>query len=185
MSTSRRDFIKIVVAGSIAAGCPIDFTLNAENRPPSVESEHNEICHQVRDGHHFQSPPVSGRHDVVIVGGGASGLTAAYLLKGHDFVVLGERKPHFGGNAYLMQYGDAAYATGAAFVDSAPAADLANELGLTPLPIDCWDGSIIKGEFVPDTWGEGIDHLPYPVTGARQLQEVPRRDAEDRYREAS
>ncbi len=30
------------------------------------------------------------------------------------------------------------------------------------LPIDSPDGTIIHGEFVPDTWGDGLNKLPYP-----------------------
>ncbi len=164
MST-RRDFIKFVVAGAVAAGCPVDLALLAAPAEPKseVEGENNTICHQVRDGKAFTRPPVSKRYDVIIVGGGVSGLTAAYLMPNRDFLVL-EKEPHWGGNAYLEEYNGAAYATGAAFVESPPAAELAKQLGLTPLPIDDWDGSIIKGEFVPDTWGDGLDKLPYPVT---------------------
>ena len=47
----------------------------------------------------------------MIVGGGMSGLTAAYLLQKRDFLLL-EKEPHFGGNAYLMEYQGQAYATG-------------------------------------------------------------------------
>ncbi|MBV9609315.1 MAG: FAD-dependent oxidoreductase, partial [Acidobacteria bacterium] len=46
-------------------------------------------------------------------------------------------------------------------VESPPAAELAKELGLEPLAIKCWDGTIVNGEFVADTWGAGLDHLPY------------------------
>jgi len=28
--------------------------------------------------------------------------------------------------------------------------------------VDNWDASILNGKHVPDTWGEGLDHLPYP-----------------------
>ena len=76
MSPNRRDFIKFVVAGSVAAGCPVDFrSLRRKPASPTVDSEDNRICHQVRDGKVFARPPVSASHDVVIVGGGVSGLT--------------------------------------------------------------------------------------------------------------
>jgi protoporphyrinogen oxidase len=165
MATNRRDFIKFVVAGSVAAGCPIDFSLLAAEteKQPAVEGEDNHICHQVRDGKVFTRPSASAKHDVVIVGGGVSGLTAAYLLRQRDFLVL-EKEPHWGGNAYLLEFQGNAYATGSAFLDKAEATyGFAKEIGLEPLPVKCRDGSIIKGEFIPDTWGEGLDKLPYPV----------------------
>jgi protoporphyrinogen oxidase len=163
MSTNRRHFIKFVVAGSVAAGCPVDSSLlSAEtDNPPAVDGEDNRICHQVRDGKVFTRPPASARHDVVIVGGGVSGLTAAYLLRRFDFLLL-EKEPHWGGNAYLMEYQGHAYATGSAFlVKGEYAYAFAREIGLEPLPISDWDGSIINGEFIPDTWGDGLDKLPY------------------------
>src|SRR5437773_9955769 len=139
MTANRRDFIKFVVAGSIAAGCPLDVALLAEQAGshPAVDGEENRICHQVRDGKTFSRPPVSAHHDVVIVGGGVSGLTAAYLLRHRDFLLL-EKEPHWGGNAHLETYQGQAYATGAAFVDGDERAslDLAHELGLEMLPVN-------------------------------------------------
>ncbi len=129
-----------------------------------MDGEDNKICHQVRDGKVFARPPVSARHDVVIVGGGVSGLTAAYLLRHRDFLLL-EKEPHWGGNAYLMEYQGAAYATGSAFLaKSEHAYNFAREIGLEPLPIANPDGSILKGEWIPDTWGSGLDKLPYPAS---------------------
>src|SRR5215471_2714940 len=163
MGTNRRDFIKFVVAGSVAAGCPIDLSLLAEtDSRPMVDGEDNRICHQVRDGRVFERPPVSARHDVVIVGGGVSGLSAAHLLEHRDILLL-EKEPHWGGNAYIMEFNGVPYATGAAFLDkSEPSYQFAREIGLEPLPIDNWDGSIIHGEFIADTWSDGLDKLPYP-----------------------
>lgn len=167
MSPNRRDFIKYVVMGSVAAGCPVDLSLLAAQTDgaPIVDGENNKICHEVRDGKTFAHPPVSARHDVVIVGGGVSGLAAAYFLRHRDFMIL-EKEPHWGGNAYLMEYQGQAYATGSAFLDHSEAAayGFAREIGLQPLPIDNWDGTILKGQFVPDTWGDGLDKLPYPAT---------------------
>ncbi len=163
MGSNRRDFIKFVVAGSVAAGCPIELSLLAAetDRKPIVNGEDNRICHQVRDGKVFTRPAVSARHDIVIVGGGVSGLSAAYLLQHRDILLL-EKEPHWGGNAYIMEYNGTAYATGSAFLDKSEYSyHFAKEIGLEPLPISDWDGSIINGEFVADTWGDGLDKLPY------------------------
>jgi protoporphyrinogen oxidase len=173
MTPNRRDFIKFVIAGSVAGGCPVDLSLlaaqTADHKSPGaegplVEGENNRICHQVRDGKIFNRPPVSERHDVVIVGGGVSGLAAAYRLRDHDFLLL-EKEPHWGGNAYLMEYQGTPYATGSAFLGkSEPAYDFAREIGLEPLPVNDSDGTILKGEWIPDTWRSGLDRLPYPVS---------------------
>jgi protoporphyrinogen oxidase len=167
MTPNRRDFIKFVIAGSVAGGCPIDLSqLSAQTenpKSPVVEGEDNRICHQVRDGKVFSRPPVSARHDVVIVGGGISGLAAAYRLPSLDFLLL-EKEPHWGGNAYLMEFEGTPYATGSAFLaKSEPAYGFAREIGLEPLPINDSDSTILKGEWVPDTWRSGLDKLPYPV----------------------
>jgi NADPH-dependent 2,4-dienoyl-CoA reductase/sulfur reductase-like enzyme len=100
MSESRRDFLKFVVAGSVAAGCPVDLSLFAapSELNPEIEGEHFEICHKIRDGHAFAHPPVTKRCGVLIVGGGISGLSAAYYLRQYDFILL-EKEPHWGGNA--------------------------------------------------------------------------------------
>src|SRR5579863_9843097 len=171
MSANRRDFIKFVVAGAVTAGCPIDLSLVAaqagdaqKNDPADVDGEDNRVCHQVRDGKVFTRPPASSRHDVVIVGGGISGLTAAYRLQHRDFLLL-EKEPHWGGNAYAMEYEGSTYATGSAFLAKDEYAySFAKEIGLELLPVNSPDASILRGELVPDTWGEGINRLPYPET---------------------
>ena len=166
MSGSRREFLKFVIAGSVAAGCPIDLSLLAApaDSTSQVDGDAFEICHQVRDGHVFSRPPVSKHYDVVIVGGGASGLAAAYFLRQHDFLVL-EKEPHFGGNAYLEEYQGQAFATGSAYDEKGTSSEqLAREIGLTLLPVNCPDPTILNGKWVKDTWGAGIDDLPYSAS---------------------
>jgi protoporphyrinogen oxidase len=163
MIETRRDFLKFVVTGSVAAGCPVNhWLLAAETGPkPQLDGDHFAICHEVRDGRQFDKPAVSARHDVVIVGGGVSGLSAAYFLRGRDFLLL-EKEPHWGGNAYLQEYQGQAFAAGSAFDEKGSTSELlSREIGLIQLPINSPDPTIVAGKWVPDTWRAGLDQLPY------------------------
>ena len=165
MSHTRRDFIKYVVAGSLASGCPIDRALltepAAKSSAPLLEGERFAVCHQIRDGHTFAKPEAACNVDIVIVGGGAAGLSAAYFLRGKDWLLL-EKDDHFGGNAYQEEYEGQAFSTGSAYDFRGSASDeLAKEIGLDLLPIDMPDPTIDNGVYVPDTWGAGLPHLPY------------------------
>jgi len=165
MSHTRRDFIKYVVSGSIASGCPVDMALIAdpESKSPSplVEGEHFDICHQVRDGHTFAKPDATRKVDVAIIGGGMAGLSAAYFLRGKDWLLL-EKEDHFGGNAYQEEYQGQPYSTAAAYdFRGSHSEQLAREIGLNLLPIDMPDPTIDKGVYTPDTWRTGLSQLPY------------------------
>ena len=165
MTTDRRDFLRFIVAGSLAAGCPVDLSLFAAEAPAAeVDGEHFEICHKVRDGETFARPPVSKHYDVIIAGGGVSGMGAAYFLRDYNFLLL-EKEAHWGGNAYLEAYQGQGFATGSAFAEKgSPADQLARELGLVLLPVNCPDPTIVNGKWVKDTWGTGLDELPFSAS---------------------
>ena len=170
MSSSRREFIKFVVVGSVAAGCPIDKTLLAAPASdtntqspgaPQVHGENFEVCHQLRDGHSFDRPDVTRKTDIVIIGGGVAGLSAAYFLRGKDWLLL-EKDEFFGGNALQEEFEDQPYATGSAYTYKDDLGDqLMRELGVKLLPVDNSDPTIVNHTWVPDTWRTGIDKLPY------------------------
>ena len=167
MASSRRDFIKFVVAGSVAAGCPIDETLLAAPDSKSraatlVHGEHFGVCHQVRDGHSFERPDAMHKADIVIVGGGIAGLSAAYFLRGKDWLLL-EKEPQFGGNALQEEFRGQVYGTGSAYAYHGDEGDqLASEIGLKLPFVNMPDPTIVNKAYIPDTWKTGLGQLPYP-----------------------
>jgi monoamine oxidase len=168
MSHSRREFIRYVVAGSVGSGCPVDTALiatpDSSGMPapaPHLEGEHFEICHQIRDGHRFDAPTATAKADMVIIGGGVAGLSAAYFLRGKDFLLL-EKEDHFGGNAYQEELDGQPFATGSAYAYRGDEGDqLAAELGLKLPLVNMPDPTLVNGTYVPDTWKTGITQLPY------------------------
>lgn len=169
MAHSRREFIRFVVAGSVAAGCPVEAALvpTFDSDPgarsaPLAEGEHFEICHQLRDGHHFEPPAPTMKTGIVIVGGGVAGLSAAYFLGEEDWLLL-EKEEHFGGNAYEEEFDGQPFATGSAYAYRGDEGDqLASEIGLQLPLVNMPDPTLVNQTYVPDTWKTGLAQLPYP-----------------------
>ena len=61
--------------------------------------------------------PAEKPHDVIIVGAGIAGLSAAFFLKSYDVVVL-EKEARPGGKAISYKMGDYSYAMGAEYIES-------------------------------------------------------------------
>jgi hypothetical protein len=159
---SRRDAIRYLIGGAIAAACPFPTEMWATNAPSaSLGSEQNKLCHQVRDAAEFQFPASSQNYDVVIVGGGASGLIAAYKLRRLNLLLL-EKEPRLGGNAISEQWRGQWYSTGAAYQEDEDVRAFCSEIGMQIYPIRSVDAAIIHDTLVPEFWTEGLWKSPYP-----------------------
>lgn len=160
MRTPRRSALRIVIAGPMLAGCPVHA--RADGPAAALGSESFSICHRLRDGERMPRAERWRSTDVAIVGGGISGLTAAWLCGDRDLVLL-EKEADLGGHAQAQWLGGLPGSTGTAYVGRGDAAGaLAAELGVPPRPVAAWDGTVDEGVFTPDTWGAGLDDLPYP-----------------------
>jgi len=177
----RRNFIKTVVVGSagIGMGCNWKSSFGAalpHSGPPSSElrSETFQYCHDVRDGVPLPVPKPSRSADVVVVGGGLSGLTAAYRLRDRNVLLL-EKEAEIGGNARSDSWEGIEFPIGASYTHSgsSPMA-LYEELGLTPIRRATPGGSAIacyNGHKISDPWGEGFKTVhPEATTSLEQFK---------------
>src|SRR5260370_10197204 len=121
----------------------------------------------MRDGNRCEAGEAPRTAGIVMVGGGVEGLSAAYFLRGKDWLLL-EKEDHFGGNAYQEEFDGQPYGTGSAYAERGDYGDqLASAIGLHLPFVNSPDPTIVNKTFVPDSWKTGLDQLPYP-NGVRE-----------------
>lgn len=92
---------------------------------PTIEGDTPDEAHEIfwnKDGYIAKKggiPAVSAHYDVVVVGGGIAGLTAAYLLRGKK-VLLIDGNPRMGGNSKSQNSGKSWMSQGAAYLGDNP-----------------------------------------------------------------
>lgn len=145
-------------------------------------------------------PKATERAPVVIVGGGMSGLIAAYHLKDQPLVLL-EQGPRLGGNSRGESWHGVDYSIGAAYMAEPTEdtwwADFLREVGVTSRWRESGEvGTIgLAGKIVPGFWdGKTVPPAQAPAvtrlrdhflsvlngTGGLQYPEIPSPDAESR-----
>lgn len=153
-----------------------------------LHSENYSVGHQVRDGASLPTVPPDSKCDVVIVGGGPSGLAAATELKNADFQLL-EKEDHVGGNSFSESWEGLQYSTAAAW-DSMPIPEftaLAERFKLDWKKIEGEDSVSFDGKWIRNFWNgradnPAFDELPYDKSvkdGFRQfLRDIEPMDME-------
>lgn len=135
------------------------------------DGEHNEICHLVRDGKKYEAVSPE-KCDAAILGGGISGLIAAYNLRDKKIVVI-EKESKIGGASRRESWEGIYYSLGTADTSTGYEITLSGKRFdfLTPLFEELkvpWikvpepsDALMFPGKLVLDIFGEGVDDLPF------------------------
>lgn len=135
----------------------------------TIEGDSPDEAHEIfwnKDGYIAKKggmPAVSAQYDVIIVGGGMAGLSAAYYLNGKKVLLL-EGNPRLGGNSKSQVYGKSYASEGAAYIAQNEDGDEIDQF-LTSLNIKKnfrkvnHDGETVflNGKTVPGFWQGATD----------------------------
>jgi phytoene dehydrogenase-like protein len=161
--------------------------------PPSQAAEKGDnydLCHGLARGQTWPLPPASGPlYDAIVIGGGPSGLTAAWQLRKlkSDNILLLEKNDAVGGYCRDEHSGQHTYSIAAAyteFPDTPALIDLYRDLGVVS-GVDARGNAIVaqryraksteskdyvQGAWYDDAWDSGIDNLPLPKRARDDLK---------------
>jgi protoporphyrinogen/coproporphyrinogen III oxidase len=128
-------------------------------------------AHALRDGRMPAPTQPTESCDVVIVGGGLSGLVSAWRMRERQLIVL-EKETEFGGNSRSREIAGCRYALGA-FLSQGPVAPFTEffaDVGAQFLPLpDAQHALWSDGVLVPDPFGGGLPKLPWPAEDRNAL----------------
>ncbi len=180
---NRREFNRLLAAGA-GSGFLASFnmahgklsTVNPAFELPTSYSEidHFHLTHSLRDGAKFDFPKPDEEQELVIVGGGLSGLITAHRLADTNSVIL-EKEPQLGGNSRRHQANGIYYPLGAVTSQGAeaPFTSYFNEL---EVPFQKVDGPeiayFVKGQRILDPFGVGANSLPFNAAVKQQFADL-------------
>jgi protoporphyrinogen oxidase len=162
-SRSRREFLA-TMAALLASGITGSL-LEADAKPAAAAKPKYKLGpwtgdnfnrgHQLRDGSHPGFPKEAERTvDFAIIGGGIAGLTTAYYLRDHDFLLL-EQYDELGGQARGGSYRGIDYSIGSAYMgsNSGMYGELFRELNIAPVEVP----TTKNAWYWEDRWFPGIE----------------------------